>query len=127
MALPEHHVHRNAIVDEVGEPKDQIVVQNVEALVEHAPVTARQHVGPAVARQHGKRARRQLVANVVDAVVAQAVPAADLAAGAAGAQEMLQRVEDQREEDDAGRQFGEAGPEAGLVRPGIEHDGGGLG
>ncbi len=69
-SVPEDHVHRHTVVEEVGEPEHQIVVQDVPPLVDSAFVATRQHVGPTVARQHRKHTRRQLVADVIDAVVA---------------------------------------------------------
>ena len=121
MPAPVDHVHRGAVVDEVGQPEYQIVVQNIKPLVEAAAVTAGQHVGAAIAGQHGKRARRQLVANVVDAVVAQVKVGAKAAPGAAAAEQLEQRDEDERKEGDTGGQLRQAGQPARRVRPRVKH------
>ncbi len=93
-SVPEDHVHRRTVVEKVGEPKHQIVIQDVPPLVDSTLVTTRQHISPAVARQHRKHTGRQLVADIKHAVVAEHVAAAEAAPGAARAKQPQQQVED---------------------------------
>ncbi len=92
--VPEDHVHRHTVVEEVGEPEHQIVVQDEPPLVNRTLVAACQHIGPAVARQHRKHTGRQLVADVIHAVVAEHIAAAEAAPGAARAEQPQEEIED---------------------------------
>ena len=116
-----HQVHGDHVVEEVGDPEYEIVVQDVEPVVHHVPRALPVDQPADGAGEHGEDAGGDLVADVVDPVGRDLVLGHEVAAPAAAAEEGLARQADAGEEEEAEQQLRAPRGQPGRVHRGVEH------
>ena len=118
------HVHRDNVVEEVAEPEDEIVVEDVEPVGELVAVALPRHGDPGETGEEGERAAGQLVPDVQDARRLDAERLAELLSGDAVFEEVGDGTKNEREEDDPEKELDNACEDTRLVDGGVERHGG---
>ena len=116
-----HQVHGDHVVEEVGDPEYEIVVQDVEPVVHDVPRAPPVDQPADGAGEHREDAGGDLVADVVDPVGRDLVLGHEVPPPAAAAEEGLARQADAGEEEEAEQQLRAAGGQPGRVHRGVEH------
>ena len=115
-----HQVHGDHVVEEVGDPEYEIVVEDVEPVVHHVPRALPVDQPADGAGEHREDAGGDLVADVVDPVGRDLVLGHEVSAPAA-AEEGLARQADAGEEEEAEQQLRAPRDQPGRVHRGVEH------
>ena len=118
------HVHRDDVVEEVAEPEDEIVVEDVEPVGELVAVALPGHGDPGEAGEEGERAAGQLVPDVQDARRLDAECLAELLTRDAVFEKVGDGTKYEREEDDPENELDNACEDTRLVNGGVEGHGG---
>jgi len=116
-----HQVHGPQVVEEVGHPEDEIVLEDVMSLVEDILPAPAEDVEAAGAGEDGEGGGGDLVGDVVDAGDADVVALAEGFTKTRAGQEQGQTVEHGGEKQNTQAELHNADQQPGFVLEGVEH------